>query len=318
MKHAFHGVAPFLALGMLLTACGDPEWVGSYTTTGHWNLSGPLADGRSASDAVIDLLIAEVADKTPLPFGTADDLAVGLDGLVRPTLRALIDEELAPELRADGSTTLALRSALADVTVTSTLELEEGGDGVEGKETFTNFEMAIASGVHRVTGEQLNPDGVVAEWNGEVEDEEFVLEPHEVPLGFGGLVLSLAEVVVAGAGLETQKNSVLAALECSTLVNALLNGKPALEVDVGLVNVDISAGTLTDACQVLRDIVGREALGLFPYQSLVELGGSVKYSGGDDGGKVTLRHGDGYGGLLKVVPDAIAPKIYVAFEAQQQ
>jgi hypothetical protein len=300
-----------VGFGIAGIACGDPAWVGTYQTTGHWNLSGPLSDGRSAGDAIADMLIDQVAAATPLPGGTADDLAVALDELVRPKIRELIDERAPPEVRSDGSLTMLLASSLANVQVETTLTLEEGGDDVEGEEIFDAFQI----GTHRFTAAELGASEIRAEWNGEEEDDHFELEPHEVGLNYGALVKIAARQAIDQANLEQLEGDILATIECSALVAKVLDGKSELEIDLGLVSTSISAGTLTDGCNTLRGLVAESALGLFAVGSPVEIGGKVTYTETDDG-RAELRHGEGFGGLLKVVPDPIAPKIWVAFEAK--
>lgn len=314
MKRTVSWLVAVAGLGAALVGCGDPDWVGTYSTTGHWNLSGPLADGRGVSDALVDLMINEVADKTPLPFGTNDDLAVALDALIRAPLRSEIERGLPPDLKADGRVTTSLRSALLDVTVNSTLVLE---DGLDGEETFDKFQLTIADRVIEVRGDELNPDGVKAEWEADVEDAYFEVETHEVPLGFGALVIKCFLTLVDALQLTGVAESLVAALECPTLADAILAGRTELPVEVGPISVDISRGTLIDACELIRGVAGREVFGVFPANALVQVGGKVEYSGGE-GEKVTLKQGDGFGGILLVLPEPIAPKINVAFQGVQQ
>jgi hypothetical protein len=298
-------------LAIIAGACGDPDWVGTYEVTGQWNLAGPLADGRSASDVITELAIDQVAQMAPLPAGVREDLAIEIDALFGDELRMYIDSRTPAELRAGGELTTLLSTSLANVTVTSELTLEEGGDGVEGTERFTRFELTDNVGTLTLMPGELGQTEIAASWEGEEEESRFTIEPHDVAIQYGQLVKLAAERAFTAADLETLQNDLLFAVDCSGIVNVLLDGQPSREVTVAGLSFDVEADTLMDACTAMRSLIEDNALGLFAIDAKIQLGGPVIYT------DRTLRNGENFGGIVSIAPAPIAPKVRVTFAGQQ-
>ena len=72
-----------LVVGALFTlvACGDdPAWIGTYASTGSWDISGPLAGNRTVGDAVADLLY--------VTYGTAVSCGIDIEPIFREVHRS--------------------------------------------------------------------------------------------------------------------------------------------------------------------------------------------------------------------------------------
>ncbi len=303
-----------------LVGCGDPPWVGTFTVSADWDLRGPFTDGRTMGDAVTEIVLGKIVDTTPCPSFLEDDLFELLVSFDGGTIKTMIDTEGPAELRPTGSVTQFLSGALASVRTTSRLVLDEATFAdLEGEETITALEYDLPGGVQPLPpGNLFDQAGaeMVAEWEGDESGETtMAIEPHAVPLQYGALLAEILLHLLDQAGLDGLRTGVLAALDCPTLVDQLLDGQPGFTVTVGEWSHTIPASDFQSACAAAQSAMGGRVLGLFSTGTRVVVGGTMKWTEKEP---VTLTSPKGFTGILDVAPESVAPEISVTFTATKR
>lgn len=305
---------------VLLSACGDeaPQWVGSYDTTSTWNVSGPLAGGRTVGDAIADLLVDGIVGASGVPSLLEDQAHEALSDLIREDVKGAVDGYVPAELAPTGTMTQLLGEALASLTVESTLTLEEGflPGSLEGNETITNLSYAHGGVLHDILpADLLGALGATmkAEWKGDEEDDATLeIEPHGVSLHYGELVRLVALNVVDEAGLSELQDDVATAVNCSTIVAAILGDDASLELSISDWTYEMNAADIGSACDSTHSAVEDQVLGVFVKDAGVTVGGILSFTAN------SLTSEDGFGGVINIAPEAIAPKIAVTLEATRR
>ncbi len=309
--------APFAFFAvLLLTACGDPPWVGKFASTSTWNVSGPLADGRTVGDAIADVLVGQLVSVAPVPGPLEGSVHELVDGLLRGHVKTLVDANVPDSLKPTGAVTQALAGALGAVQVESTIDLEEATfDDMEGTETLERVTFEIAGSAFELDAvDLLGGIGTMrAEWGGDEGDDVLEVEEHDVPLHFGALVQNMASKVVDVAGLEELEAGVTSAMDCGGIVGAVLDGDPGLTLSVSSWSHTIPASTFTGACDAVKSLAGEKALGVFALDAAVTIGGKVRFKEHGDGALLTSE--PGFGGTVNVGPKVIAPRLTVDMRA---
>lgn len=306
----------FLIVSVFVTACGDPPWVGKFDANATWNISGPLADGRTVGDAVADLLVGELVGALPAPDAILSRVQEAADALVRVPVKTLVDAAAPSSLQPDGAITLALQEALGSVLVESTLELEEATlDDMEGTETLRRVTLTVGTEtIELAPADLLGRAGKLrAEWEGDEDDQGLEVFDHEVPLHYGALVLRAAEELVDAQGLTELQAGVTAALDCAGIVADILDGKSGLTLSVAGWSHTIEAATFAATCDAVKSVAGERALGLFALDAGVTIGGKLTVK--ESKSKVTLSSRAGFGGTVNVAPEVIAPKLEATMTA---
>lgn len=307
------GFAALLAFG---TGCGSESWEGTYDTSQTVNVSGPLADGRTVADAMVDLVVSEAVERSPLP--AKDTLKELLVGVVLAPAKAELERSLPPDWQAEGRATKALRSSLATVRFQSDLALEEGGlfsADVLGTERITGIQLLDVP-----TQPKLNLDNRVlgATWEGSDEGDHLEIEPHPLAIQYSELVIFAATVALGPNALTDLDGYVTKNLDCKILVLAMLGGKQTLDFEVLGQTVSIDFDFLADGCNAARDkLYERSSKALFEVPIVV--GGKLALGPENgDGQNRTLSSQAGYGGHVLVLPASIAPKISARLEATRK
>ena len=301
---------------LLLAACGDPPWVGKFASTQTWNVSGPLADGRTVGDAIADVLVGQLVSVAPVPGPLEGSVHELVDSLLRVHVRTLVDANVPDSLRSNGTVTQALAAALGAVHVESTIDLEEATfDDMEGTETLERVTFEIAGNAFELDAvELLGGSGTMrAEWGGDEGDDLLEVEEHDVPLHFGALVQNMASKVVDAAGLQDLEAGVTSAMDCGGIVSAVLDGDAGLTLSVSSWSHTIPASTFTSACDAVKSLAGEKALGVFALDAAVSIGGNVRFRERGDGAVLTSE--PGFGGTVNVAPKVIAPRLTVEMQA---
>ena len=313
-----HRAFPLLLAALsLVVACGDPVWVGKFSSTSTWNVSGPLADGRTVGDAVADILVGELVSVAPVPGPLEGSVHELVDGLVRSHVRTVVDARVPDSLKPTGTITQALAGALGSVHVESTIDLEEATfDDMEGTETIQRVVFEVAGNAYAVDAvDLLGSTGTMrAEWGGDEGDDNVLeVEDHDVPLHFGALVLNVASRVVDAAGLEDVTAEVASAMSCGDIVDAVLEGDPGLTLAVSGWSHTIPATTFVGACDAVKSLAGEKALGVFALDAAVTIGGNIAFAERGDG--AVLTSAPGFGGTVNIGPKVIAPRLTVELQA---
>ncbi len=298
-----------LSSTLLLTGCGafsDPPWVGTYAVTSTWDISGPLANGRTVGDVLTDTLVGEIVGLTPVPGPLEEDAFDLVSSLIRDDVKGAVDASAPAALAPGGTLTVLLGDTLAAITVASTLELEEDlFGGVEGVERIKKLTYEYDGALRELLPSELQASGgdMEAEWVGDVEDERLDIEPHGVPMQYGELIFAIARNVLTEGELAALAADVEAAVSCTSIVDAILGGNTTLGLTIGDWSYGIEAATLTSACDAVRSLIGEKALGLFASDSDIILGGPLTADGD------TLASRSGWGGVVPIGPETIAPAV---------
>jgi len=308
---------------LLLVSCGDdPVWPGKYEVTGDWNLSGPLANNRTVGDAIADLVVEKIIGVAGVPGPLEDTVQELVDGNIRDDIKSVVDANVPAALAPTGSVTQALGASLADVRLESTLELEEGllPGSVEGKEVVSALEYDNQGTTERVAPSELFPGAGIAmdaEWEGGEEDDgELDIDPHPLNIQYGELVAHAVSHVIDATGQQQLETDVLAAVDCTNIINGILGGEASFDIGYDDFNVSLSTSDLAGACDAARALIEDRVLGMFALDTKVQVGGVVTYADSNGDGKAdTLASGADFGGILTVAPDTIAPRVTVSFTA---
>jgi hypothetical protein len=314
-----------IMLGLIVAGalgCGagvDAPWVGTYTTVSTWDISGPLAGGRTVGDAIADLLVDKIVGLSGVPSVLEEDAQELVSSLIRDDVKSAVDLYVPETLSPTGAMTVMLGETLANVTVESTLHLEEGllPNSLEGSETIDKLTFEHEGILHDLLPLDLLADAgaeMEAEWSGS-EDGETALEidPHGVALQYGELVQRVALQLVDAAGLTQLKDDVAAAVDCNNVIADILDGEPAVELSVSSWSYSVDSTDLADACSSAQGLIGDRVLGMFARDSGVLIGGSLHIVGGDPAEGLTSA--SDFGGIVNVAPAAIAPRIDVELDA---
>jgi hypothetical protein len=313
-------LAGLTVLALMLSACGDPPWVGTYTVSADWDLRGPFTPGRTIGDAVSDIVVGKIALTTPCPGFLEDDLFLELVDLAGSHIKTMVDTNAPAELGPNGPVTQFLSSTLASVRTTSKLVLDEAIiDDLEGEETIKSMEYDLATGAQQLPpGNLFEEEGeeMVAEWEGDESGESgFEIDQHNVPIQYGAMLAEVLLHLLDAAGLDNLRTGVLAALDCGTLVDLILEGEPGWDISIGDWTYTIPASDFRDACDSAHEAMGSKVLGVFSSDTAVLVGGKISWSDGDP---VELSTPDGFSGILDVAPEEVAPKISVTFTAKRK
>jgi hypothetical protein len=309
---------------VLVPACNgdDVPWVGRYAATGTWDISGPLAGSRTVGDAVADLLVDEIVKLTGVPSALEGKAHELVSKAIRDHVKSVVDGNAPAELLPGGSVNKVLAASLADVTAVSSIELEEGllPGSMKGRETVTSVAYRHEGKAYTLAASELAGAGVsiVADWEGDEEGKRTLeVDPHGVEICYGELVSRVAGHVVDASGQSALRSQVQSAVSCDQIVTLILGGGQGLKVSVSDWSYSVGESDLKGACASTGALLKDSALGLFALDSLLEVGGRVTWV--EEGGKASeLRSASGFGGVVKVAPPAIAPRVSVSFTARRE
>ncbi|MGC4121634.1 MAG: hypothetical protein QM765_45060 [Myxococcales bacterium] len=309
-------------LAVLLASCGalgEPQWPGTYSTTGTWDLGGPLANDRTVGDAVADLLTEQLVETLGIPSLVQDEAEALVDKAVRPAVKAVVDPNAPKELEPGGVVYQALGATLAQIKVESELTLEKGllPGSLKGKETFAAFSFEREGKTYVLEAKELNEVGVAitAEWKGqETKTNALEIDAHEVEIEFGELVQKIADLVVDVAGQGELKGKVQAAVSCEQIASRISPNGTGLMVKVGDWSGGLSDQQIKDACGKAVPKIEEQVLGLFSKGTTIELGGSATY----DAAARQLKSGDDFGGLIGIAPRPVAPRLKASVVATRK
>jgi hypothetical protein len=311
-------IALLLAVG--LTGCGEaPLWSGTYTSTGTWKLTGPLEGGRTVGDAAADLLLDEVVSAAPVPSFLESKLRDWLGSAVRSSVKQAVDSRVPKDLAPDGALTRLLGETLASVQIESTIRLGGDTDELEGEEAITALQLLVRGQPRRLSAAALGADGVAAEWAGKQAGAGTLsIERHSLKIRYGALVKLAMTELLAAVELTTLESDLRSALGCDAVLAAILGGKQGLELSIASWSYTISAASLASSCEAAMSAALGRAAGQFELDSHVEVGGSVAWTAASSSSPAELRSGSDFGGIVAVLPEAIAPRVTVVFQANRQ
>ena len=315
-------VVSVLVLASVCAGCGgdDPPWIGKWAATGTWDVSGPLAQNRTVGDAVADILVEKIVGLTGVPSLLEDKTHEYVDKAIRDHVKSVVDGNAPAELSPGGSVHKVLAATLASVRAESTIELEEGllPGSMKGNEIVTAVEYQHDNKAYRLAAAELAGAGVTieAEWKGKEDgDNTLEVDQHGVEIHYGELVRRVADHVIDAAGQTKLKDDVHSAISCDQIVSLILGGGAGLKISVSDWSYTMSDADLKKACGDASTLVQSKVLGMFALDTLLEVGGKVTWSG--DGEATGLQSASGFGGIVKVAPPAIAPRVTVSFTAKR-
>ena len=142
------------------------------------------------------------------------------------------------------------------------------------------------------------------------------MEPHVFELRYGALVAHVAEAIVGSAAVDALAIESAAAVDCATLTSHIAGEPASYEWVTGAQTFGVSSAQVSAACGLVVAEIEARSLGLFAYDTPVELGGSVHLLD-DDGDLIVdgLVSGVDYGGLVLAARRAVSPRIEVVFTA---
>ncbi|MBI5547346.1 MAG: hypothetical protein HY901_25975, partial [Deltaproteobacteria bacterium] len=288
-------------------------------STGVWDLAGPLANQRTAGDAVADLLIEQLVSLTGVPSVLQDQAEEALDAAIRSQVRALVDENVPAELAPGGRLYEELAASLAKVNVESRIELEPGmlPKSMKGTETFASFAYQHRGATYRLDAQALAEAGapIVAEWSGkEVDGQSLEVDPHGVALRFGALVQKIVDQAMDAAGQSELKAQMLSAVSCEQIVRRISENGLGLTITLSEWSYTLGDDQLKSACDEALPMLEERVLGLIALDCPVEVGGVVSWTEAPS----ALQSEAGFGGFVAVAPKPLAPKLTVSFTALRQ
>lgn len=308
-----------LMVALVLAGCSEEgAWVGTYAVDSSWKLSGPLANGRTVGDAASELFIDKLVSFVPAPSFVEDKLDSWLTSSIGSKIKTAVDTNVPKELAPGGKWTLLLGQALVAVSMESTLRLEGEAEGdMEGTETFTAVKYVIGGKPRRIAASTLcgcTETGISAPWGGEEPEEgKLSVDQHTVSIRYGELVRLILADLVPAAELATLKTQMTQALGCKAIVAAILGGGTGLKISVAGWDHTVSDKDLESLCSSAMALVEKKAMGQFELDTHVQVGGTVLWTRVQESGSIKLQSGPGFGGIVNVVPDAVAPRVDVTF-----
>lgn len=102
------------------------------------------------------------------------------------------------------------------------------------------------------------------------------------------------------------------AVNCSTIVAAILGDDASLELSISDWTYEMNAADIGSACDSTHSLVEDQVLGVFAKDAGVTVGGFMTFTAN------TLTSEDGFGGVINIAPEAIAPKIAVTLDATRR
>lgn len=309
-------------LSLFLASCGvvgDPHWIGTYSTSGTWDLGGPLANDRTVGDAVADLLTEQLVALLGIPSLVEDEAEGLVDKAVRPAVKTVVDPYAPAELSPGGSLYKVLGATLTQIKVESALTLEKDllPGSMKGDERFTTFSFEHEGKVYALDAKELSRLGIdiTAKWKGkETKADQLEVDGHSVEIEFGELVQRIADLLVDAAGQTELKGEVKAAISCDAIVANISQDGKGLSVKVGDWSSSLSDSQIKDACSKAVPMIEEQVLGLFSKDTTIELGGSAAY----DAAASQLKSGEDFGGLIGIAPRPVAPRLKASFVAKRK
>lgn len=307
-----------LGIALWLAGCSEllaePAWVGTYQAQGSWDVSGPLAGGRTAGDAVADLLCDQIVAMSGVPSLLEEKAHEAVSALIRDKVKSAVDAVAPAELKPGGTLAQPLAASLAGIKVQSTIILDDGllPYSMKGTETVTGIDYTAKGQSFRLTAEELHGKAgatIVGQWEGKEDGATLVVDPHGFEIQFGELVNRIAGRILDAPQLATLKSSMDSAVSCTAIVAAILGGASGVKITVAEWSTTLPAADLESACSTAAGKLKEGALGLFKLDSKVEVSGTVAWTGS------TLTSQAGFGGHVRVAPKAIAPRISLSFTA---
>ncbi len=289
---------------------------GEFAVTSTYTFRGPITRERSVGDLVKDLVLHEAVSRSSVPGFLEDEAEDVLDQLVGNAIADAVDDSgPAMEFVASDAYRLMIEATF-DVDAESHLALTFEGGRARGTERFDVLSTTIDGHVARI--DRLS--GVVsteAEWQMTRGDgATWNVEPHAIEIDTSPLVLRAAELTIGADGITALRTAASAIVPCDAVALAITGGDAELTFEVEGVEASIEVDELEAACVAIKTEVGRRVLDLFSIDTQVEVGGPVLVADRDaDGAIDELRSGEGFGGIVRIGPEALAPRVSVVLRA---
>lgn len=291
---------------------------GVYDVEGAWDVSAPIGGDRTLGVVAAELFVEKVVQISGVPSALEDEAHGALMERVAPAVQAEVDAN-APAALAPGSPLLEeLGMRAAHVQYASEVDVSTHDGEVAGVERFGRVWVEHGGRVYEAPTEILPPAAaglsLEADWSGRASGATMTLEPHVVELRYGLLVLWLARDVLE-VDTDAIEAQAVAAVGCDAIVDHVTGGGTHLEIDLGVETFRISAADLRDACGDAVVEMESRALGMFAYDTPLELGGGVALLDADGDGLADEMHSAAdHGGALHVVsPAPLAPRVAATF-----
>jgi hypothetical protein len=304
-----------------------PPWAGVYDSVGLWDLSGPITSQRTFGDVAADLLVDEIVSLSGVPDALEERATDAVHDLIADKVKATVDERAPADLRPGSPLMMKLAAVLATTEVASTITLTAGerAGEVEGTEEVRSLTITVAG--QRLTldrAELLGENAAVglgADLRGQqTAPDTLAIDEHTFGVRYGKLLLWAATRVIDEQQVNALAQGAAAAIACDLVTAAILDGKDKLSFGVGFASFSVGPGMLQDGCLAVMGGVQKRALGLFDLETPVQMGGDVQFLD-DNGDRVADRlksKAGGYGGIVAVVHEALAPRLAVTFEARRR
>lgn len=297
---------------------------GSYAIDGAWDLSAPIGGDRTLGVVAGELFVEETLALAGLPSAIEGEARGVLMDRIGAEIRTWVDARTPAELQAGSPFMRALAETTAQIDYESELTLAASSTAVGGVETFRRVSVDRAGTTYEAPLDAIlpaAPDAVVAEtdFRGTASASALSIDPHVVQLRYGLLIVWLTDEVLGGDAAAL-KDAAIDALVCDAIVAELTDGTGALTIEVATESVTIPAGDLLGACERVRGEVSARALGIFAYDTPIEVGGPVLLVDADaDRTADEVIAGDAHGGLLLLGgPRATSPRIASTFIGARQ
>lgn len=287
---------------------------GEYTSTGQWDLSGPLKNDETIGELTGDLFVELLVKQIGVPSRLKNDAERALGAVLRrPTADAI--DRLLPELTARG-TKETLSALLAELQIDSKLQLTAKRGILNITETISAItvqageeELEIPSEL--LVGDEMDTTAISSSYQGTPKGDRLVMSSHGFAIRFDlAIVWLLDEFVFKGEDFKMADIS--ERLGCDSF-----NEQITFEsISVGGFSINPTPTHIQRACAQLVSKIESQILGIFTADTGITLGGSVLTLDDDKDGQVErLESAEDYQGEWTVVLNSTAPNISVDLQA---
>ncbi len=293
------------------------QWSGPYQSDGTWDFRGPLNEDRMVGDVVEDLVVDEAVGLLGVPSILEDEARKLLVELVDGAIRDRINDSTLASQLAEDPFYQALSELSAAVQVESTIDLEQGTspNQVTGREEFHSVSVSRDGKVYEL--DTLVP--VAARWDGDFDKGTLTIDQHSVDIAFSDVANTLISEVLGTDALSHFSERMKAAVNCEGLIQSIAGGDSEWTISLYLTSYDVSITPLVALCE---DIVGDLTTSLFGALDIdtgIRVGGTVAAVDTDCDDAADMLTSTDFGGLVAIAgPEALAPRVYVSFEASRK
>jgi len=290
------------------------EWSGQYSSLGVWDLRGPLNQDRQLGHVIEDLVIAEAVKMLNLPESFQDDAERAVRSVVDGAISRHINNTTTANRLLEDPFYQELTSLSAKVHVESTIDLDriESSRYFIGREDFDSVYVP-----HEGTIYELDLFLLGSTWEGSFDNGILDVDEHSVDIAFSSVINAIASEVLGTDALKAFRARLIALVDCQGLVRDTLG--TSYGFSFMLIQRTISTQPIVDLCN--REVSGLadSLFGILDIDTGISVGGTVSATDNNCDGYADVLESDDFEGLFAVIgPAALAPRVYVSFDADRE